>query len=113
MTDLSQKAVMNVDAGEEIVGGWATPRIPQVGVYKLLAKKKRDGAVEWAHFIQRDDGRRDAVIRGTVESEDRLKEVLAMMNKHLARTFGEHITLRTAIMETRTLDGRKISDTKH
>lgn len=113
MTDLSQKAVMNVDAGEAIVGGWATPRIPQVGVYKLLAKKKRDGVVEWAHFIQRDDGRRDAVIRGTVENVERLKDVMALMNKHLARTFGEHISLRTTVMEARTLDGRKISDTKH
>ncbi len=65
---LSQMAVMNVDKGEEIVGGWATPHIPQVGVYKLLAKKRKDGAIEWAHFVQRDNGAREKVYRGDVES---------------------------------------------
>jgi len=39
-SSLSQMAVMNVEKGEEVVGGWATPHIPQVGLYKLLAKKK-------------------------------------------------------------------------
>ena len=32
-------AVMNVEKGEEIVGGWASVYIPQVGIYKLLAIK--------------------------------------------------------------------------
>jgi hypothetical protein len=41
-SSLSQAAVMNVEKGEEIVGGWATPHIPQVGLYKLLAKKKNE-----------------------------------------------------------------------
>ena len=51
-SNLSQMAVMNVDKGEEIVGGWATAQISQVGIYKLLAKKRKDGVIEWAHFIQ-------------------------------------------------------------
>ena len=37
-----QVAVMNIAEGEELFGGWATPSIPQVGIYKLLAKKKAD-----------------------------------------------------------------------
>jgi hypothetical protein len=39
-------ALMNVV--EEIVGGWAFAHIPQVGVYKLLAKRAE--CVQWAHF---------------------------------------------------------------
>jgi len=38
---------MNIEKGEEIVGGWATPKIPQVGSYKLLAKQRTDGKIEW------------------------------------------------------------------
>ena len=38
--DISQTAVMNIEKGEEFFGGWATSHIPQVGIYKLLAKKK-------------------------------------------------------------------------
>ena len=33
-------AVMSVERGETIVGAWVTPTIPEVGVYKLLAKRK-------------------------------------------------------------------------
>ena len=40
------KAVMNVEKGEEIIGTWITPQIPQIGFYMLLAKKKKDGACE-------------------------------------------------------------------
>lgn len=59
--NLSQMAVMNLAEGEEILTGLATPHIPQVGVYKLLAKKKTDGTIEWAHFVQRDNGLKDKV----------------------------------------------------
>ena len=38
---LRQIAVMNVEEGEEVLGGYVTPHIPQIGIYKLLAKKKR------------------------------------------------------------------------
>ena len=63
MKPTPQMAVMNVDEGEEIVGGWAAPRIPQVGIYKLLAKKKKNNMIEWAHFVQRDNGLREKVPR--------------------------------------------------
>ena len=43
-----------------------TPPIPQVGIYKLLAKKKADGMIEWAHFVQHDNGLKEKEIRGTV-----------------------------------------------
>lgn len=61
-------AVMSVERGETIVGAWVTPTIPEVGVYKLLAKRKVDGTCEWAHFVQRADGRKERVYRGDVES---------------------------------------------
>jgi hypothetical protein len=85
---LRQVAVMNVDKGEEIVGGWASADIPQVGIYKLLAKKRADGVIEWAHFVQRDNGLKEKVYRGEVESREKLDEVLEIMNGQLKRVFG-------------------------
>ena len=76
-------AIMNVDKGEEIIGGWASAHIPQVGIYKLLAKKRADGIVEWAHFVQRDSGAKEKVYRGEVESREKLDEVLEIMNGQL------------------------------
>ncbi len=38
----SQIAVMSLEEGEDIFAGRVTPHIPQVGIYKLLAKKKVD-----------------------------------------------------------------------
>ena len=35
------KAVMNIEKGEEIIGAWITPKIPEIGFYKLLAKQKK------------------------------------------------------------------------
>ncbi|MBU4225626.1 MAG: hypothetical protein KKC71_07375 [Chloroflexi bacterium] len=114
---LSQMAVMNVDEGEEIAGGWASPHIPQVGIYKLLAKKKRDGSFEWAHFVQRDNGlteqvlRKEKVYRGQVKSREQLDEVLEIMNKNLHKFLG--VTMRAADYNACSLDGKKASPTKH
>ena len=91
---LKQMAIMNVEKGEEIVGGWASAHIPQVGVYKLLAKKRVDGVIEWAHFVQRDNGLKDKVYRGEVESRERLNDVLEIMNGQLKRVFG--VTMKAA-----------------
>ena len=102
--DLSKMAVMNLEKGEEIVGGWATPKIPQVGIYKLLAKQRRDGIIEWAHFVQRDNGQRDRVTRGEVESRAQLDEVLEIMNRNLRKVFG--VTMQPAEYEMRTVDGK-------
>ena len=41
----AQFAVLTLEKGEEIFAGYATGRIPQVGIYKLLAKKKVDGTM--------------------------------------------------------------------
>jgi len=102
---------MNVDEGEEIVGGWASAHIPQVGVYKLLAKKRKNGIIEWAHFVQRDNGLKDKVYRGEVESREELAEVLEVMNKHLLRVFGT--TMKAADYDTYTLDRKDRTSTKH
>jgi hypothetical protein len=108
---LRQIAVMNINEGEEIVGGWASAHIPQVGVYKLLAKKRVDGIFEWAHFVQRDSGAKEKVYRGEVESREKLDEVLEVMNKHLQRVFGT--TMEAAGYDAYTLDGKKASKTIH
>ena len=108
---LSQMAVMNVDKGEEIVGGWASAHIPQVGIYKLLAKKRKDGIIEWAHFVQRDSGLKEKVYRGEVENRERLDDVLEIMNKQLQRVFGT--TMKAADYDMYTLDGKDTASIKH
>jgi len=104
-------AVMNVDKGEEIVGGWASAHIPQVGIYKLLAKKRVDGVIEWAHFVQRDSGLKEKVYRGEVESRERLDDVLEIMNGQLRRVFG--VTMKAADYDMHTLNGKDASSTRH
>jgi hypothetical protein len=104
-------AVMSLEAGEEFVAGHVTEDIPQVGVYKLLAKKKVDGTIEWAHFVERASGLKENVMRGTVRSRDELNIVIDVVNNNIHKVFG--LTLKPAAYETRTLDGRKLSDTAH
>lgn len=104
-------AVLSVDKGEEIVGGWASAHIPQVGVYKLLAKKRKDGVIEWAHFVQRDSGLKEKVYRGEVESREKLDEVLEIMNGQLKRVFG--ITMKAADYDMFTPGGKNPSSIKH
>jgi hypothetical protein len=109
--DRSKMAVMNIEKGEEILGGWATPHIPQVGIYKLLSKKKVDGTIEWAHFVQRDNGLKEKVMRGTVKSQDELDTVRDIANSNLRRIFG--VAMQVAEYDVSTLDGKKASGTKH
>ena len=104
-------AVMNIEEGEEIFGGWATPPIPQVGIYKLLAKKKADGTLEWAHFVQRDNGLKERVLRGTVKNSEEFAVVSDAVNNNLRRVFG--VTMQVAEYDVSTLDGKKATDTKH
>ncbi len=109
--DLKKQTVMNVDKDEEIVGMWASPQLPGTGVYKLAAKKRMDGKIEWAHFIHRDDGSRQVVLRGEVDSEEKLALVLDLANKQLTRIFG--ITMAKADISMKTLDGRPLDDKVH
>jgi hypothetical protein len=108
---LSKMAVMNVEGGEEILAGRATAHIPQVGIYKLLAKKKADDTIEWAHFVERDNGLKEKVMRGTVNSIDEFDIVIDTVNNNLRGIFG--VTMQPAEFEVRTLDGKKASDTIH
>ena len=110
-SNLSQIAVMNIEEGEEILAGQATAQIPQVGIYKLLAKKKSDDTIEWAHFVERDNGLKEKVMRGTVNSLDEFDIVIDTVNNNLRRIFG--VTLQPVEFSVRTLDGEKASDTMH
>jgi hypothetical protein len=108
-----QLAVMSVERGETIAGIWIAPEVPQVGTYKLVAKQTLSGSCEWAHFVQRADGRRDKVYRGTVESPDQLEDVLAAVNGALSRTFGAEVQLRPADADFFTVDGKKLDSSVH
>ena len=110
-SNLSQMAVMTMEEGEEILAGRVTAHIPQVGIYKLLAKKKVDGTIEWAHFVERDNGLKEKVMRGTVNTLDEFAIVIDAVNNNLRRVFG--VGMQPAEYDVRTLDGKKASDTKH
>jgi hypothetical protein len=102
-------AVMELDAGEEIAVMWATPTIPGSGFYKLLAKKKIDGTYEWAHFIQREDGRKERVMRGTVDNKEQLDLVVEIADRNLMKIFGPAFGLRPTDADMLTMDGKKSS----
>ena len=104
-------AVMNIEEGEEIFAGRVTPHIPQIGIYKLLAKNKVDGTIEWAHFVERDNGLKEKVMRGTVNTLDEFKILIDTINNNLLRIFG--VTMEAAEYDVRTLDGKKASNTIH
>lgn len=53
---MTRFAVMNVEKGEEIAIAVVSGIVPGTGRYKFLAKKKKNGEYEWAHFIERDNG---------------------------------------------------------
>ena len=107
----SQIAVMTLEEGEEICTGHVAAHIPQVGIYKLLAKKKVDGTIEWAHFVERDSGLKENVMRGTVDNMAQFDIVIETVNENLSRIFG--VTLQPAGYDVLTLDGNKVSDTAH
>ncbi|HEY2980178.1 MAG TPA: hypothetical protein VGJ22_03270 [Anaerolineales bacterium] len=105
------QAILNIDEGEEIAGGWASAHIPQVWIYKLLAKKRKDGHIEWAHFVQRDKGLKERIYRGTLDSSADLDLVIEIMNRHLKRIFG--VTMQSAQYDVYSLDGKKAPSTRH
>lgn len=87
-------SVMRIDKGEEIVGAWVTPEIPEVGFYKLLAKKKCDGTCEWVHFVERVDGKKERFLLGKVKDVKELATVVNLVNRNLGRVFGPDCKLR-------------------
>jgi hypothetical protein len=106
-------AVMEIHDGEEIVGGWVTNAIPQIGVYKLLAKKKADGSIEWAHFVQRDNGLKEKVYRGAVPTVGDLHKVIDVINHALTQAYGMYgAKLSPADYDVSTLDGKKTPPVK-
>lgn len=109
--DLSRVAVLNIEKGEEVFGGWASAPIPQVGIYKLMAKTKTDGTIEWAHFIQRDSGVKEKVMRGTVQTREEFAVVKNAMDNNLRRIFG--VTLQEVGFDIGKLDGKKAAGTLH
>ncbi len=108
---MSQFAVMNVDSGEEIVAAFVSGHVEGTGRYKFLAKKRKDKKIEWAHFVERDNGIKEKVYRGEVSNEEELKLVLVIMNKNLSKIFGPQAEMKQGIPEFRSLLGTKFDDT--
>jgi hypothetical protein len=100
-------AVMNLDHGEELAGMWVTPHIPGTGMYKIIAKKRKDGVIEWAHFVQRDSGLRENVMRGEANGAAQLNEVVEIGSRNLRKFFGPACFFIPAEAEIYTPDGKK------
>jgi hypothetical protein len=105
------QAILNLDEGEEIASACTSPHIPGTGIYKFLAKKKKDGTFEWAHFVQRDSGLKEKVYRGETQTRQQLDQVLEIMNRNLKKVF--KIEMRPADYDVYSLDGKKTPDTRH
>ena len=105
------QAILNIDEGEEIAGGWATPHIPQTGIYKFLAKKRGDGTFEWAHFVQRDNGSKENIYRGEAKSRQQLEETIEVMNRNLKKIFG--VVMVSAKYDVYSLEGKKTPPQVH
>ncbi len=105
------RAILNLDEGEEIASACASPHIPGTGIYKFLAKKKKDGTFEWAHFVQRDNGLKEKIYRGEAQTRQQLDEVLEIMNRNLKRIF--KVEMRPADYDVYSLDGKQAPDIKH
>jgi len=108
---VSQFAVMNLEKGEEIVSALVSGHIPGTGRYKFLAKKREDKKIEWAHFVERDNGLKEKVYRGEVNSDAELKLVLEIMNRNLVKIFGPQAEMKQGIPEFRSLMDKKFDDT--
>lgn len=108
-----QQAIMHVNKGEEIAGVWVTPSIPETGFYKFMAKKKKDGTYEWAHFVQRDNGAKERVLVGSVKNKAELDTVFESITLTLRKIFGAHITLIPAETDVYSLDGKPTSSIIH
>ncbi len=104
-------AVMNIEKGEKIAIVVCGGLIAGTGRYKFLAKEKINGQYEWAHFTERENGLKENVCRGKVQTEKELKLVLEIMNKNLKRVFGDHAEMKTGIPEFRSIMGTKFDDT--
>jgi len=100
-------AVMNLDEGEELAGMWVTLHIPGTGIYKIIAKKRQDGVIEWAHFVQRDSGLRENVLRGEANGPGQFNEVVEIGSRNLRRFFGPAFFFIPAEAEMYTPDGKK------
>ena len=108
---MSQFAVMNIEKGEEVISALVSGHIAGTGRYKFLAKKRKDKKIEWAHFVERDNGLKEKVYRGEVNSESELKLVLEIMNKNLTKIFGPNAEMKQGSPEFRSLLGTKFDDT--
>lgn len=108
---MRQFAVLNIEKGEEIAAAVVSGHIPGTGKYKFIAKKRKDGTFEWAHFTERDSGVKENVYRGEVSNEGELNLVLEIMNRNLKKIFGNQAEMKEGIPEFRSLLGKKFDDT--
>ncbi len=97
--------IMEIEEGEAIAGAWVSDTVPEIGFYKLLAKRRRDGTCEWVHFVQRADGRKEKFYRGRVDSESQLQAVVEAISRALNTAYGRGVNLHPADAEVMPVDG--------
>ena len=102
-------AIINVNEGEEIASTLMSSHIAGTGYYKFLAKKRKDGKYEWAHFVQRDSGKKEGIYKGEAENEEQLKLIVDIMNRNLVRIFGSLAEMKTGNPSFYNLGGQKLN----
>jgi hypothetical protein len=83
----------------------------EADIYKLLAKKKVDGTIEWAYFVQRDSGVKERVMRGAVKTAEEFSVVKDAIESNLRRIYG--FTLQAAGYDVSTLNRKTATGTMH
>ena len=109
MTDIKEKipAMMYINNGEKMAGLWRTGHIPGTGMYKILSKQKKDGTFEWVHFVQRDNGIKENVYRGEVDTKEKLLQVVDIMDKTISKVSGGKVKFEVGEYDMYTLGTTK------
>jgi len=106
--ELRNAAVLTSDEGDEIAGIFVSPKIPSIGIYKLIILKKKSGKYVWANFVERDNGDRNSVYRGEFEKEKQIQDLVDSINSALNTAYGPGVKLYKAKAVMKTMDGKEI-----
>jgi hypothetical protein len=100
-----RSALMVIESGEEIAGLWASEEIPEIGIFKLLAKKRKDGMIEFAHFLLHCTGEVSSIFRGETADPEELQEVLVMIETALLHCSGKTVKMKVPPYGTYSING--------
>ena len=106
--DLRNTAVLASEEGDEIAGLYVSPKIENIGIYKLIVLKRKSGKYEWANFVERDNGNRDNVYRGEFDSPEQMEILVSSINKALNTAYGPAAKLYVAKAVMKTMAGKEV-----